>query len=54
MDDTIFSPAGAQYLDKTLGRSLGVRPVANAKLFFPEERPALIAAEARSLWAAAS
>jgi pimeloyl-ACP methyl ester carboxylesterase len=54
MDDTIFSLAGAQYLDKTLGRSLGVRRVANAKLFFPEERPALIAEEARSLWAAVS
>lgn len=51
VDDTIFTLAGAQYLDKTLGRSLGVRRVANAKLFFPEERPELIAEEARSLWA---
>ncbi|GGA23938.1 alpha/beta fold hydrolase [Dyella nitratireducens] len=50
VDDTIFSLAGAEYLDKTLGHSLGVRRVANAKLFFPEERPDVIAEEARRLW----
>ena len=51
MDDTIFSPAGAEYLDRTFGHSLGIRRVANAKLFYPEERPDLIAEEARKLWA---
>ncbi|RDS82581.1 alpha/beta fold hydrolase [Dyella psychrodurans] len=50
MDDTIFSPAGAEYLDHTMGHSLGVRRVTNAKLFYPEERPDLIAEEARRLW----
>lgn len=50
VDDTIFSLAGAEYLDRTMGRSLGVRHVPNAKLFYPEERPDLIAEEARRLW----
>ena len=49
-DDTIFSLAGATYLDQTLGHSLGVRRLANAKLFYPEERPDVIAEEARKLW----
>jgi pimeloyl-ACP methyl ester carboxylesterase len=48
--DTIFSPASPGYLDRTLGRSRGVRLVAGAKLFFPEEFPDLIAEEARGLW----
>ena len=52
MSDTIFSPAGAEYLDRTFARSKGVRRIAEAKLFFPEEFPDVIAAEARSLWAA--
>ena len=50
VDDTIFSLAGAEYLDKTLGHSLGVRRLANAKLFYPEERPDVIAEEAKKLW----
>jgi len=50
VDDTIFSIAGAEYLDKTLGHSLGVRRLANAKLFYPEERPDVIAEEAKKLW----
>lgn len=53
-DDTIFSLAGARYLDNKLGRSLGVRYVDNAKLFYPEERPDVIADEARHLWGIAS
>jgi pimeloyl-ACP methyl ester carboxylesterase len=53
-DDTIFSLAGARYLDSKLGRSLGVRYVDNAKLFYPEERPDVIADEARRLWAITS
>jgi pimeloyl-ACP methyl ester carboxylesterase len=54
VDDTIFSPAGAEYLDKTLGHSLGVRRLANAKLFYPEERPDVIAEEAKKLWGIAA
>jgi haloalkane dehalogenase len=48
--DTIFSAASPDYLDRTLPHSLGVRRVAGAKLFFPEEFPDLIAAEARRVW----
>lgn len=54
VDDTIFSMAGAEYLDQTLGHSLGIRRVPNAKLFYPEERPDVIAEEARKLWHVAS
>jgi pimeloyl-ACP methyl ester carboxylesterase len=49
--DDIFSPASPDYLDRTLGQSRGVRRVAGAKLFFPEEYPEIIAEEARRLWA---
>jgi haloalkane dehalogenase len=49
--DKIFSPASPDYLDHTLGNSLGVRRVAGAKLFFPEEMPDLMAEEAARLWA---
>jgi haloalkane dehalogenase len=48
--DTIFSPPDAAYLDRTLPRSLGVRRIEGAKLFFPEEFPDVIAEEARKLW----
>jgi pimeloyl-ACP methyl ester carboxylesterase len=48
--DSIFSAASPDYLDRTLPRSRGVRRVAGAKLFFPEEFPELIAEEARRLW----
>jgi haloalkane dehalogenase len=50
--DTIFSPAGADYLDRSFGNSRGVRRVPGAKLFFPEEFPGVIAEEARRLWEA--
>jgi pimeloyl-ACP methyl ester carboxylesterase len=50
-EDNIFSQASADYLDKTLGNSRGVRRVPGAKLFFPEEMPDLIAEEAKRLWA---
>jgi pimeloyl-ACP methyl ester carboxylesterase len=52
MADPIFSPAGADYLDRAFSRSRGVHRIANAKLFFPEEFPDVIAAEARQLWSA--
>jgi len=50
--DTIFSPVGADYLDRSFGNSRGVRRVHGAKLFFPEEFPDVVAEEARRLWGA--
>jgi haloalkane dehalogenase len=50
--DTIFSSASPEWLDKIFGNSKGVRRVRDAKLFFPEEMPDLIAEEARRLWSA--
>ena len=50
MGDTIFSPASPGYLDRTLGNSRGVRRLERSKLFWPEERPDVIAEEARLLW----
>ena len=48
--DVTFSAADPTYLDRILLRSRGVREVADAKLFFPEEYPDLIAEEARAPW----
>ena len=48
--DDIFSHDSADYLARTFGNSRGVRRVAGAKLFFPEEFPDVIADEARELW----
>lgn len=48
--DTIFSSKGALYLDGVMGNSKGVRTIADSKLFWPEERPDIIASEARALW----
>jgi pimeloyl-ACP methyl ester carboxylesterase len=45
-----FPVAGAQWLDRTLPHSRGVRIVPGAQLFFPEEMPDLIAEEAVRLW----
>jgi pimeloyl-ACP methyl ester carboxylesterase len=50
MGDTIFRPEMADYLDKLFPGSRGVRRVAAARLFFPEEFPDLIAQELRALW----
>jgi pimeloyl-ACP methyl ester carboxylesterase len=52
MSDTIFSKDSPDYLDRTLPNSRGVRRIPEAKLFFPEEFPDVIAAEARNLWKA--
>jgi pimeloyl-ACP methyl ester carboxylesterase len=52
-DDTIFSSAGADHLARAFGNSRGVRRLENAKLFWPEERPDVIAAQARILWESA-
>lgn len=48
--DTIFSSESPDYLDRTFGNSRGVRRLPGMKLFFPEERPEVIAEEARRLW----
>jgi pimeloyl-ACP methyl ester carboxylesterase len=50
IDDTIFDAANAEYLDRSFGNSRGVRRLTGAKLFWPEERPDIIAAQARILW----
>jgi haloalkane dehalogenase len=51
--DTIFSAESPAYLDRTFGRSRGVRLLPGRKLFFPEEVPDVVAEEARRLWASA-
>lgn len=50
MGDTIFAPTDAEYLDQAFGHSRGVRRLADSKLFWPEERPDVIAEEACRLW----
>jgi haloalkane dehalogenase len=49
-DDTIFSARGAHYLANSFGNFRGLRVLAQAKLFWPEERPDALAAQARYLW----
>jgi haloalkane dehalogenase len=49
MADTIFMPANADYFEQAFGNSKGVLRLGNRKLFWPEERPDLIAAEACQL-----
>lgn len=50
MADPTFSAQGPGYLDALFPNSGGVRQVPGAMLFFPEEFPDLIAAEAKKLW----
>jgi haloalkane dehalogenase len=50
VEDTIFSRASPDYLNRVFGASRGVRRLAGRKLFFPEEVPDIIAEEARRLW----
>jgi pimeloyl-ACP methyl ester carboxylesterase len=50
MGDTIFAPTDADHLNRAFGNSRGVRRLAESKLFWPEERPDVIAEEARKLW----
>jgi pimeloyl-ACP methyl ester carboxylesterase len=52
--DDIFSQEDPDYLDRTFPQSRGVRRVPGAKLFFPEERPEIIAEEAERLWGIAA
>jgi haloalkane dehalogenase len=53
MSDTIFSSHSPDYLAGILPRLTGIRRIREAKLFFPEEYPDIIAQEARLLWEAA-
>jgi pimeloyl-ACP methyl ester carboxylesterase len=48
--DPLFPVSWAKWLDDALPGSRGVRLVDGAKLFFPEEFPEIIEAEARALW----
>src|SRR5690606_18462007 len=48
--DQLFPVVWAEWLDRTLPESRGVRLVEGGKLFWPEEKPDLLAEEARSLW----
>jgi haloalkane dehalogenase len=48
--DPLFTKEWAEWLNKTLPNSKGIRYVDGAKLFFTEEFPGLIAEEARRLW----
>lgn len=50
--DALFPVKWAHWLDDTLPGSLGIRRVEGGKLFWPEERPDILANEARKLWAA--
>ncbi|WP_035347725.1 alpha/beta fold hydrolase [Edaphobacter aggregans] len=48
--DIFFDAKWAEWLDRTLPGSRGVRRIEGAKLFFPEEMPDVIAEEALRLW----
>jgi len=50
LKDALFGVQWAEWLDRTLPGSRGVRRVEDANLFFPEEMPDLIAEEAKQLW----
>ncbi|HYG06235.1 MAG TPA: alpha/beta fold hydrolase [Stenotrophomonas sp.] len=50
MADSIFDSRNADYLEQAFGNPRGVRRLPDSKLFWPEERPDIIAAEARALW----
>lgn len=50
MADTIFSRDSPEYLHRTVGNSRGVRRLEGSKLFWPEERPDVLAEEALALW----
>lgn len=48
--DTTFDVTWADWLDKALPQSRGIRRLPGAKLFFPEEMPDIIAEESIKLW----
>jgi pimeloyl-ACP methyl ester carboxylesterase len=53
MADGIFANTNADYLHRSFGNSQGVQRLPDAKLFWPEERPEIIATQARILWRSA-
>jgi pimeloyl-ACP methyl ester carboxylesterase len=50
LKDPFFGAQWAEWLDKTLPGSRGIRKLEDANLFFPEEMPDVIAEEALALW----
>jgi haloalkane dehalogenase len=50
LTDNLFGIQWAEWLDKALSGSRGVRKVEDANLFFPEEMPDVIAGECKKLW----
>ena len=48
--DPLFPIKWAEWLDRTLPKSRGIRLVDGGRLFWPEEHPDLLAEEARTLW----
>jgi pimeloyl-ACP methyl ester carboxylesterase len=48
--DPLFTAEWAEWLDRTIPTSTGVRYVDGAKLFFTEEFPTIVSDEARVLW----
>lgn len=48
--DPLFPVRWAEWLDHALPKSRGIRLVEGGKLFWPEERPDILASEARTLW----
>jgi pimeloyl-ACP methyl ester carboxylesterase len=50
--DAIFAAGNPAFLERVFSGSRGVRRLPTAKLFWPEERPELIAEEALRLWKA--
>jgi pimeloyl-ACP methyl ester carboxylesterase len=50
LKDPFFGAQWADWLDRTLPGSRGVRRIEGANLFFPEEMPDLIEEEALALW----
>jgi haloalkane dehalogenase len=52
LKDPLFPVQWAEWLDRTLPGSRGIKRAPEGNLFFPEEMPDLIAQEARTLWSA--
>ncbi|MBL0923372.1 MAG: alpha/beta hydrolase [Sphingomonadaceae bacterium] len=50
MADIIFKVGDADYLDRLLPGSCGIRRIEGAKLFWPEEFPDIVIEECRILW----
>lgn len=53
LKDELFGVEWAEWLDKTLPGSRGIRRLEQANLLFPEEMPDVIAEEAKGLWGVA-